>query len=90
MRGGAFVSIPFGGLRVWLGMESRLYVEAKSFLFSVGQGSAELMVAEKQKAFAGVVLLGSRLLHGCCRWWQRFCEILGLKISLSLLGRVLR
>lgn len=64
MRGGAFVSISFGGLCLWLGMESGLYVEAKSFLFSVGQGSAELMIVEKQKAFARVVLLGS-----CCIAW---------------------
>jgi len=64
VRGGTFVSIPFGGRRLWLGMESRFYVEAKSFLFSVGQGSLELKVAEKQKAFAMVVLLGSR----CTVW----------------------
>jgi hypothetical protein len=46
VRGGTFVSIPFGGRRLWLGMESWFYVEAKSFLFSVGQGFAKLMVAE--------------------------------------------
>jgi hypothetical protein len=62
--GGAHLSIPFGGRRLSLGMESRFYVEAKSFLFSVGQGSVELMVEEKWKAFARVVLLGSR----CIAW----------------------
>jgi hypothetical protein len=64
VRGGAFVSIPFGGRHLRLDMESRFYVEAKLFPFSMGQGSAELMVAEKRKAFAGVVLLCSR----CTMW----------------------
>jgi hypothetical protein len=45
-------------------------VEAKSFLFSMGQGSAELMVAEKRKAFAGVVLLGSL----CTAWLLSMVE----------------
>jgi hypothetical protein len=34
------------------------------FLFSMGQGSIELKVAEKRKAFSGIVLLGSR----CTAW----------------------
>jgi hypothetical protein len=45
-------------------MESRFYVEAKSFMFLMGEGSTELKVAEKRKAFPGVVLLGSR----CTAW----------------------
>jgi len=65
-------------------------VEAKFFLFSVGQGSAELMVVEKRKAFVRVVLLGSR----CTAWLLLMVEEVlrnpGLKISSSLLRRGLR
>ncbi len=50
--------LPFGD------MENRFYVEAKSFLFSVGLGTAKLRVVEKQKAFVGLILLVS-----CCIMW---------------------
>jgi hypothetical protein len=62
---------------MWLGMESRFFVEAKSFLFSMGQGYVELRVVEKRKAFTGVVLLGSRCTVWTLSWWKRLCEILG-------------
>jgi hypothetical protein len=51
-------------------MENWLFVEAKSFLFSVGHGSAELRLVEKTKAFVGVVLLGSR----CIVWLLSMLE----------------
>jgi hypothetical protein len=41
-------------------MESRFFVEAKSFLFSVENGSDELRQVEKWKGFSGFVLLSSR------------------------------
>jgi len=43
---------------------------SKSFMFLVGQGSTELMVAEKRKAFTGVGLLGSR----CIVWLLSMVE----------------
>jgi hypothetical protein len=51
-------------------MENRFYVEAKSFLFSVGLGIAELRVLEKRKAFFGVILLGSH----CIVWLLSMLE----------------
>jgi hypothetical protein len=39
-------------------MESRFFVEAKSFIFVVVKGSVELRVAEKRKGFSRWVLLG--------------------------------
>jgi hypothetical protein len=51
-------------------MENWFYVEAKSFLFSVGLGSTKLGVVEKRKAFVGVVLLGSR----CIAWLLSMLE----------------
>jgi hypothetical protein len=51
-------------------MENRFYVEAKSFLYSVGLRSAELRVVEKRKAFVGVVLLGSQ----CIAWLLSMLE----------------
>jgi hypothetical protein len=45
-------------------MESCFFVEAKSFLFSVTNGSDELRMVEKRKGFIGFVLLSSR----CTVW----------------------
>jgi len=55
-------------------MESRFYVEAKSFRFSVEAGSAELRVEEKRKGFSGYVVLGL----SCTAWLlSRVEEVLG-------------
>jgi hypothetical protein len=45
-------------------------VEAKSFLFSVGLGTAKVRVVEKRKAFVGAILLGSR----CIVWLLSMLE----------------
>jgi hypothetical protein len=50
--------LPFGDMENWF------YVEAKSFLFSVGLGIAKLRVVEKRKAFVGAILLGSHCIVG--------------------------
>lgn len=73
-----------GLIPLW-GYENWFYVEAKSFLFLVGHGFAELRVVEKRKAFVGLVLLGSR----CIVWllsmleealrnpgFEDFCQVL--------------
>jgi len=41
-------------------MESRFFVEAKSFCLSVVKGLVELRVEEKRKGFSGVAVLGMR------------------------------
>jgi hypothetical protein len=51
-------------------MENRFFVEAKSFIFSVLEGSFELRVAEKRKGFSGWIRLGS----GCVAWLLSMVE----------------
>jgi hypothetical protein len=51
-------------------MESRFFVEAKSFLFSMVNGSNELRVVEKRKGFFGFVLLGWQ----CAAWLVSMVE----------------
>jgi hypothetical protein len=51
-------------------MENRFFVEAKSFIFSVAEGSFELRVAEKRKGFSGWIRLGS----GCVAWLLSMVE----------------
>jgi hypothetical protein len=51
-------------------MENRFFVEAKSFIFSVAEGSLELRVAEKRKGFSGWIWLGS----GCVAWLLSMVE----------------
>jgi hypothetical protein len=62
--GGAAGGRPSGGRSLRLGMESRFFVEAKSFVFSVVEGKSELRVEERRKGFSGVVCLGSQ----CIAW----------------------
>lgn len=50
----------FWGGRVRLGMESRFFVEAKSFSFSADLGKPELRLEERRRGFAGIVFLGPR------------------------------
>jgi hypothetical protein len=45
-------------------MENRFFVEAKSFIFSVVEGTSVLGVVEKRKDFSGRVRLSS----GCVAW----------------------
>jgi hypothetical protein len=55
-------------------MESRFFVEAKSFRFSVEAGSAELRVEEKRKGFSGSAVFGL----SCFAWLlSRVEEVLG-------------
>jgi hypothetical protein len=41
-----------------MALEKRLFVEAKTFLFSVEEGKSVLRMEERRKGFLGVVLLG--------------------------------
>jgi hypothetical protein len=55
-------------------MESRFFVEAKSFRFSVETGSAELRVEEKRKGFSGSAVFGL----SCTAWMlSKVEEVLG-------------
>jgi hypothetical protein len=51
-------------------MENRFFVEAKSFIFSVVEGTSVLGVAEKRKDFSGQVRLSS----GCVAWLLSMVE----------------
>jgi len=51
-------------------MESRFFVEAKSFIFSLVEGTSMLWVAEKRKDFSGRVRLSS----GCVAWLLSMVE----------------
>ncbi len=51
-------------------MDSRFFVEAKSFIFLVVKGSVELKVVEKKNGFSGWVLLGAR----CITWLLSMVE----------------
>jgi hypothetical protein len=42
-----------------MGLESRFFVEAKTFVFSTVEGKSELWVEERKKGFSGAVCLGS-------------------------------
>jgi hypothetical protein len=57
-------AIFFWGDRVRLDMESRFFVEAKSFVFSMVKGKPELRLEGRRKGYAGVVSLGPR----CVAW----------------------
>jgi hypothetical protein len=61
---------PSGGCLISLGMESRFFVEAESFLFLVAYGSDELRMVEKRKGFFGFVLISSR----CSMWLVSMVE----------------
>jgi hypothetical protein len=51
--------VPVQGPRMCLEMESRFFVEAKTFVFSVVDGKSDLWVEERRKGFSGAVCLGS-------------------------------
>ena len=46
-------------------MESRFFVEAKVFSFSVEEGKPKLYVEERRRGFLGSVFLGPRGWIGC-------------------------
>jgi len=51
-------------------MENCFFVEAKSFIFSVVEGSFELRVVEKRKGFSGWIWLGTE----CVAWLLSMVE----------------
>lgn len=71
-----------------LGIERRFFVEAKSLIFLVMNGSEELRVVENRKGFSRFVLLGSL----CAAWLVSMGEEVlrntVMRISLNPMGRV--
>jgi hypothetical protein len=60
------VANPFDGCHVQLGMESRFFVEAKSFIFSVVKGSVELRGWKRGMVSQGGFCSRRVVLLGCC------------------------
>jgi hypothetical protein len=71
-------------------MENRFFVEAKSFIFSVVEGSFELRVAEKRKGFSGWIRLGMECVAWLLSMVKRCCRIRASRILLNLSERAQR